>query len=86
MKQKCLQSSTNETKITLTTSSKHLKTYGKQPTKVFNQAKTHTKMNTTKQSKMKKNHCWIVVNKWIKKMELMQQKHSHRKILNALTK
>jgi hypothetical protein len=50
------------------------------------QKATLRQMNTTKQSKMKKNHCWIVVNKWIKKMKLMQQKHSHRKILNALTK
>lgn len=49
--QKHLQSSTDETKISLATSSKHSKNYGKQPTKVFNQAKRHTTSNEYNKTK-----------------------------------
>ncbi len=49
--QKCLQSSIYETKIPLATSSKHSKTCGKQPAKVFNQAKRHTIPNEYNKTK-----------------------------------
>jgi triphosphoribosyl-dephospho-CoA synthetase len=57
-----------------------------QPKFSTKQKDTLRQMNTTKQSKRKKNHCWIVVNKWINFLKLLQQKHRHSNILNALTK
>lgn len=49
--QKSLQSSNDETKIPLATSSKHSKTCGEQLAKVFNRTKKHTTPNEYNKTK-----------------------------------